>query len=166
MFEGFSEKEIELLITIEKDESQLERLSYKKDVFLTEQFLRFARMIVKHENLKDIPETGEFRRTSLVRVHKNIPTYELDYFKFDYTIMAGLYIVADVVFVDKKTLDKFYKKPYEENRIKLGLPDDVLLNASRLVATEYNRPVYALLKKSLLTERYVQFQKDWSYPVW
>lgn len=163
--EGLSQREIDWLSKIKNGEEQLDKLEYKWDIYWTEKFIEFAKLMIKYENLKDIPEEGEFRRRSLIRLHRGIPYKELEFFNFEYTIMSGLYLVTDICFIDKKVMDKYYKRPLEDRRIELGLPDDVLLNASRLI-TEYNRPVYAMPVKSTLTDRYVHFQRDWSFPVW
>lgn len=161
----FTENELYWMDVISKGEKTVEDLIDKKDIWITEKFIEFLKLMIKYENLRTDPELIVPHKR-VVRIHKNIPTFYLEYYKYEYMIFNGLYIVTDVVFLSKSMLDPYLKNRKNQTKSKLkelGVPDCTLYNIPREVMLG-NHTYYACLCKNLLTEGYVRFQSNWSYP--
>lgn len=135
----------------------------KKELQITRKFVEFITMIINQGNLKGGLYNYE-RARRLVRVHKSIPTKILDFKKYEYIIFNGLYLVSEVIFVEEDICKKFFRKPYPETKIELGMPEDLVCHTIRYI-NQNGKIMGVGLAKSDLTDTYVRFQSNWSYPI-
>lgn len=159
-----STKELEWLEILRNNEGSIEDLVNRRDMWITENFITFMRLILKYGNLKSVTEFGT-QQKKLVRIHRNILAKELEYNGHEYVIFNGLYIVVDVIFLEKKSYDSFFKKPLNCYIESCGIGDDVALNTTKLINLN-DELVAVALTKCAFTKRYVEYQSQWSYPCW
>lgn len=164
MYEMFTPEELHWLKVIEDDEKLLDDMLDKRDIQITRKFIDFLKLIIKYENLRCGKHLEVHRR--LIRVHRNIPTKMLDFKKYEYIIFNGLYIVADVIFLDAEIVKEFYKNPTRDMRERLGLPEEVALSTIKTISTRDNKEIGVGLITSELTKNYIPYPSKWSYPIW
>ncbi len=164
MINNFTQSEIQWIKAIESGEKQLEELTDKKELQITERFINFIEKILKYENLR-IGKPGEIKRR-LVRVHRNIPTKSLDRMNYEYVILNGLYIVQDVLFIDTETTRKYIKNP---NKYKddLNIPDNASRSLIKMIRDDRGREIgVTLFKDSYIVKHFIgESWTGWDYPI-
>jgi hypothetical protein len=142
------------------DQELLEELKISKDkyAFVAERIVEFLTLILKHGHFKPITLWMPCKR--LIRVHKPIPQGHMNTMGKEYLILSGLYIVADVMYLDPTVCKKFIRQPTEHNKRKLGLPSMVDYSTIRFL----NDGAAVALCDSFLLGQYVQCASHWSYP--
>lgn len=165
ILDQLSEVELYWLDVLEKDEKMLDTLIDKRDRYITDRFINFMKLIIKYDNLKDNKLENGCRAKRVIRIHKNIPVKYLNYIGCEYVIFNGLYIVSEVAFVDKSVMDEYFSsRGGEEIRNKLNIPNDSLYNYPRNIIIGGER-MSVLPIKNNVTEQYIQYVSNWSYPI-
>lgn len=164
MINSFTQSEIQWIKAIESGEKQLEELTDRKDIQITERFINFIEKILKYENLR-LEKPGEIRKR-LVRVHRNIPTKSLDRMNFEYVILNGLYIVQDVLFIEPEISRKYMKNP-NKFRSELHLPENASMSLIKMIRDDRGREMgVTLFKDSYIVKHFIgESWTGWDYPI-
>lgn len=164
MIDSFTQSEIQWIKAIETGERQLEDLTDKKDIQITQKFIDFIEKILKYENLR-IAEPGQVRKR-LVRVYRSIPTKSLDRMNYEYVLLNGLYIVQDVLFIDPDISNKYLKNP-NKFKDKLGIPDNASRSLIKVIRDDRGRESgVTLFKDSYIVKNFVgEVWSAWDYPI-
>lgn len=164
MINSFTQSEIQWIKAIESGEKQLEELSDRKDIRITERFIDFIEKILKYENLR-VGEPGEVKKR-LVRIHRSIPTKSLDRMNYEYVILNGLYIVQDVLFIDPDVSRKYMKNP-NKYRNELNIPDNASKSLIKMIRDDRGREVgVTLFRDSYIVKHFVgEVWSAWDYPI-
>lgn len=165
MIDSFTESEMKWIKAIEKGEKQLEELSDRKDILVTEKFIQFIEKIIKYENLR-LGDPGSVHKR-LIRVYKSIPTKSLDKMNFEYVIMNGLYIVQDVMFLDPDMTRKYMRRPTKYTREDMNIPENISMSTVKLVRdNDGNERGVALFKDSYIVRNFIgETWSAWNYPI-
>lgn len=129
---------------------------------LTQKFVTFLDMIIKYDNLIG-GSPGEVSKR-LIRIYASIPTGELDHMKRDYVIFNGLYLAADVMFLDPAACKEYYKYPSSAAKVKCGIPDEILDHTIKFLKIDGKNMAVALLKSDILST-HVVYNSKWDYPI-
>jgi len=161
---NLTDKEIYWFEVISKDRSILdkmerERVLDKAAIKMTRSFIDFMDLIMKYNNLNFGQNFEKTKR--LIRSKRSIPTTLLDYNNYEYVMFNGLYIVTDVVFIDKPICLKFFKEPTPENKTIMGIPQELECHTIQYLDSALG---VGLCKSSIIDD-YIRFQAHWSYPV-
>lgn len=164
MINSFTQSEIQWIKAIESGEKQLEELTDRKDIQITERFINFIEKILKYENLR-IEKPGEIRKR-LVRIHRNIPTKSLDRMNYEYVILNGLYIVQDVLFIEPEICRKYMKNP-NKYRDELHIPENASLSLIKMIRDDRGREVgVTLFRDSYIVKHFIgEAWSGWDYPI-
>lgn len=159
-------KDKEILAQMETLVAENPDLFSKRDIDFTKKFINFMEGIFRYDNLK----LGEHKEkvTRLVRVHRNIPTSELDYYGYNYLIFSGLYIVSDVMFLNPSICRHYFSNQGNSELVKDDdIPDDVIKSTIRYVLDDSGKEMAVALLKSDQVSRYVNDScpSKWSYPI-
>lgn len=138
----------------------------KRDIDLVDRFIKFMEMIFKYENL--VPGEHKEIKKRLIRIHMNIPTKELEYFGYDFIVFNGLYVVADVVFIDASICKQFFSNAGKPDIVsKLDMPDGILRPSIKYILDSSGQEHGVAILKSDPIYRYINddYPSKWSYPI-
>lgn len=138
----------------------------KRDLDLTKRFIQFMEMIFKYENLT-LGSHKEIKKR-LVRVHRNIPTKELDYFGYTFVVFNGLYIVSDVMFLSPDICKQYFSEANNTELIRsLDLPKEIIRSSIKYAIDSENNEMGVAILRTDPIFRYVndEYPTKWSYPI-
>lgn len=150
-------KWLEILKHDQKIYEELE-ITGDKYVYLAQGMIDFITLVLKYDNLK-IEELNKITKR-LVRVRGVIPQYILDENSRTYIMLGGLYVIADVVFIDSKKSRKFQRYPTMPKR-KLGIPEEAYMSTVRSLPSQ---GVDVVLADRFLASEIGVTASRWEYP--
>lgn len=157
---SLTEDEKKWLEILKNDQKICEELEITGDkyVYLAQGVVDFITLILKYDNLK-IEELNKITKR-LVRVRRLIPQYILDENSRTYIMLGGLYVIADVVFIDSKKSRKFQRHPTIPKG-KLGIPKEAYMSTVRSLPSQ---GVDVVLADRFLASEIGVTASRWEYP--
>lgn len=142
----------------------VEDISDKRDKLLFTEYREFITNILKYRNLK-LEENGT-RAKRLIKCKKYLDLKLLERDNYNIIKFSGIYLVADVIFLDRRICDMYYNNPakYATNS-SLGLPDDICLRSMHLISDRNNNYMAVALIKGDISEKYLTNYNSWEFPI-
>ena len=162
-YEDLTQEEKVWIESIKSSEEELERLSEDKkdqEYQLINRYNKFMKMMLAYHNLRtDFKYNTPYRR--LIKLHKVVPTKELERDGIEYVILDGLYIVAEIEYIDPDIVRKFYQNPVPSNAANLGL-EKYRTNMFKFLRIRGYETAAVITDAKI--QRYLWYNKDWDYP--
>lgn len=167
LYDEFTREEIKWIKVIEDGERKLEEYKRqditKMEIATGRNFITFLEKIIKYENLR-LNQEYNVRKRKLIRVKRMINKKELDKREKEYVISGGIYIVADVYFIDPEITKRIINN---HGRVTddMIIPEDAMYNSIKLIKGTNGEEIgVCLAEDSLFDEHNIgMLQSSWDY---
>lgn len=160
----FTEKEQYWIDKLIKGEEMLELCKDdKSESWLTNGYLDYLDMIIKHGNLRPITDEDEYvKLTRVIKVNRKIPKALLETGKYNFIIFNGVYIVQQVVFAKAEHCEALLNKKLNDNP---NLSEhELLISSFKKMRFEDGSLWCIFLVKSDFTKQWIGYSsKLWEY---
>lgn len=157
---SLTEDEKKWLDILKYDQKIYDELEITEDkyIYLAQGMIDFITLILKYDNLK-VEELNKVTKR-LIRVRRLIPQYIMDLNSRTYILIGGLYMVADVIFIDTKKSRKFQRNPTISKK-KIGIPEEAYMSTVRSLPS---KGVDVVLADKFLASEIGVTASRWEYP--